>query len=105
MASRLVHFHVPDLDGAAIRSTVPRRLTQEISSLLYAAHLSGDARPDGVRFESRHGEGLSLYAIYERPSAGDTHRSRLPTETTNRALARTDPDLAQAAQVHGLTIG
>ena len=105
MASRLVHFNVPDLDGAAIRSTVPRRLTQEISTLLYATQTAGGGHPDGVRFESRHGEGLTLYAIYERPSAGDTHRSRLLAATTNQALAVTDPELAEAARLHGLTIG
>ena len=105
MASRLVHFNVPDLDGAAIRSTVPRRLTQEISTLLYATQSASEGRPDGVRFESRHGEGLTLYAIYERPSAGDTHRSRLLTATTNQALSESDPELAEAVRVHGLTMG
>jgi hypothetical protein len=96
MASRLVHFNVRDLDGAAIRSTVPRRLTQEISTLLYTTVSAAGSGPDGVRFESRHGEGLTLYAIYERPSAGDTHRSRLCTATTDHLLEAGDPDLVAA---------
>jgi hypothetical protein len=105
MASRLLHFNVPDLDGAALRSTVPRRLTQEISTLLCATQSAGGGIPDGVRFESRHGEGLILYAIYERPSAGDTHRSRLLTATTNQAIEVTDPEVGEAACAHGLTSG
>lgn len=37
-ASRLIHYRVPDLDAAAIRSVAPRRLTQEGESQVIGSH-------------------------------------------------------------------
>ena len=49
---------------STVRSTVPRALTQEMSNVLYATTLAGGLHPDGIRFESRHGNDLVLHAIY-----------------------------------------
>jgi hypothetical protein len=92
---------VPDLDGAAIRSTVPRGLTQEISSWAYT-QLVDDARLDGIAFESRHGTGLRLWALWERGDDGD--RSAQLHDCATAAIARDDPDLLAACRIHHLKL-
>jgi len=104
LASRLIHYGVPDVDGATIRSTVPRALTQEMSSIFYATTLAGGLLPDGIRFESRHGNDLVLHAIYERPSAGDEASSRLLTDQSECDIDPADPELLEAARIHGLVL-
>lgn len=104
MAARLVHYGVPDLDGAAIRSTVPRRLTREIAHVLYDARLGDDRMADGVRFESRHGNDLVVWAVFERPAAGDDDHSRLLADRTAGPLEPDDPHLQAALELHGLRL-
>lgn len=104
LASRLIHYGVPDMDGATIRSTVPRALTQEMSSLIYATAVGHGSQPDGIRFESSHGNGLILPAIFERPVAGDAESSRLLTARSEVEIDPSDPELLEAAYMHGLTL-
>lgn len=103
-ASRLIHYRVPDIDGGAIRSTVPRSLTQEMSSVIYATTLADGPLPDGIRFESRHGNDLILHAVYERPSEGDGETSRLLTDRVERAIDPAGSELLEAARIHGLVL-
>lgn len=52
-----------DLDAAAIRDSRPRALTQAISAWLYTLR-TPDGKPlNGIQFQSRHGDGLLLWAI------------------------------------------
>jgi len=56
---------------------------------------------DGVQFESRHGDGLTLWAIFERDD--DTAVSAHITDIQTVALNRTDPTFAEAFRLHNLT--
>ncbi|SLH41831.1 Uncharacterized conserved protein [Mycobacteroides abscessus subsp. massiliense] len=90
-----------DLDGSAIRAGQPRELTQAISAWIYGlATPSGDALA-GVQFDSRHGDGLRLWAIYERD-----HTSAVPGELNNfvseEDVTPVDADLLEAMRIHGI---
>lgn len=101
VAGLLIAHRIPDLDGAAIRSA-DRAFTQDLSRWLYA--WSGHGGPfDGVEFESRHGNRLEMWAVFERD--GDAETSHLLTDTRHGPINRDDRDLQRALAVHGLTIG
>lgn len=80
----------PDFDGAAIRSSEPRLLTQKISRYLYFHDLPP---VDGVAFESRHGNDLELLAIFEKLGADGLAGDRCPL------LTPADPDAVDPASV------
>jgi RES domain len=82
-----------------VTGAIPR---EWIASLLYATTI-GRTEPDGVLFESRHGAGLQLYAIFERVADGDSATSPLLRNPATAALDAQDPDLLQAAEIHRLT--
>jgi hypothetical protein len=92
----------PDFDGAAIRSAEPRALTQAISRFLYL-HTSS---PDGVRFDSRHGNGLGLFAVFERQNTTDDINERC-AHLSNIDAVPVDPHGAEfedALQLHHLAL-
>lgn len=86
----------PDFDGAALKRARPRELTQRV-----ATHLHATTNVAGVRFASRHGDDVELWAIFERaghhtisPHLSDIARVRL---TVDHAA------LVEAFRIHGLT--
>lgn len=92
----------PDFDAAALKSAYPRELTQRVATYLYElTDADGSTLVDGVRFASRHGDDLTMWALFERPE----------DETVNRHLRNIDtwivdahdPDLARAMGLHRLT--
>lgn len=91
---------LPDVDAAAIRGAEPRALTQAVAAWLH--DLDGpDGQPvAGIQFESRHGEGLTLWAIFER-SPDEPVSSKLH-DLTDAPLDVDDPDLVEAMRIHGL---
>lgn len=93
----------PDLDGAAIRSSEPRLLTQRVSRALY---LDSNHRPDGVLFESRHGNDLALFAIFERPETSDDaeRRSRHLAVSTPTPIDADSADFKAALNTFGLVV-
>ena len=85
LAARLVHYGIRELDGAAIRLTTPRRLTQEISSHLYAlADDAGEPLFAGIAYRSRFGDNYDNWAVFERPLDPDILQ--------DRRVAKIDPD-------------
>ena len=56
-------FGLADLDAAAIRDSRPRALTQAISAWIYTLR-ADDASLSGIEFSSRHGDNLTLWALY-----------------------------------------
>jgi hypothetical protein len=100
IAARAVHYGIRDLDGATIRDA-DRRLTQEISTLLYTTRIDGQLA-DGLQYESRHGSGLTLWAVYERATANDGDHSHALSRRTSAAIDMDDPALAEAMRLHGL---
>ncbi len=96
----IVSLRVHDFDAAAIKSARPRELTQRTASYLYQRPAEGTQLFDGVRFASRFGDDLLVWAIFER--SGDNPVSCRLTIVSNRAISRSDPDLRRAFLLHGL---
>jgi hypothetical protein len=93
---RVVHYGLADLDAAAIRLSLPRSFTQEISRFLFEQTQSGQRRWDGINYQSRYGDDFENWAFYE-PTA--------PTDQSATLLDSDDGDLAFALRLHGLNLG
>ena len=91
-----------DLDAAAIRDSKHRRLTQAISAWVYTLTTPDGEPTTGIQFDSRHGDQLTLWAIYERSASTPS-----PPEITNysepQGITEHDPDLTEAMRIHHLT--
>lgn len=88
-----------DFDGAALRSSEPRLLTQSVSRFLY---LQTDPLIDGVQFDSRHGNDLPLFAIFER--SRDHGRSALVNPSTTVDIDPASQDFVAALELLGLHV-
>lgn len=94
-------FGLADLDAAAIRDSRPRALTQAISAWLYTLR-TRDGKPfNGIQFQSRHGDGLLPWAVYERDRAAATPPEVGPDASA--PITTDDPQLLEAMRLHGLT--
>ena len=94
-------FGLADLDAAAIRDSRPRALTQAMSAWIYTLTAADGTPLTGIEFFSRHGDNLTLWALYERdPATGG------PPEVTAVSadpVDGNDPDLKDAMRLHRLT--
>jgi hypothetical protein len=97
-AALAADLQLPDLDAAALKATAPRQLTQVISSWFYRA-----LRPpvSGVEFGSRHGDDLTMWAVFEQPGEAESGSNCL-RDATAAALAEDMPDVIEAMRIHGL---
>jgi hypothetical protein len=94
-------FGLADLDAAAIRDSRPRALTQAISAWIYTLSTTDGTPLTGIEFFSRHGDNLTLWAIYERDAT-----TNAPTQITPmraEPVDGDDPDLKEAMRLHRLT--
>jgi hypothetical protein len=91
-----------DLDAAAIRDSSHRGLTQAMSAWVYTLSTPDGEPTTGIQFDSRHGDQLTLWAIYERSAS-----TASPPEITNYSetldITEQDPDLTEAMRIHHLT--
>lgn len=93
-----------DLDGAALREGRPRTVTQSISRWINGLTAPSTADPvAGIEFDSRHGDRLTLWAVYERPGDGPVSRHVVPLDS--EPVAANDPDLIEAMRLLGLVWG
>jgi len=91
-----------DFDASALQNSRPRALTQNVGRHLYERRSpSGDSAFDGIRFLSRHGEDLELWAVFER--ADDPNVSGRLHEPVSAELPSTSPEVRAALMLHGLT--
>lgn len=87
-----------DLDGAAIRDGQPRALTQAISRWINGLTAPDGSGPvAGIEFDSRHGDRLTLWAVYEWPGDNAISSNVAPLEYGPVDL--TDPDLIEAMRL------
>ncbi|GAC1356223.1 MAG: hypothetical protein NVSMB4_17040 [Acidimicrobiales bacterium] len=93
---------LPDVDAAALRLHSPREFTHRISAYVYGAALEGGGHADGIAFESRHGDDLRLWAIYERSADFGLARSHLLRDFSTHELDEHNPSLEEALRLHGL---
>lgn len=95
-----VHLELPDVDASAVRASAPRQFTQSVAAWLYLQAGPDGAPLAGVRFASRHGDELMLWAVFERPD-DDPVSGRL-SDLTSEAVDPSDPELAEAMRLHRL---
>lgn len=97
---------LPDLDAAAVKLAEPRTLTQQIARWVYETpadqvEAAADQAPAaGVRFDSRHGDGVALWAVFEQPT--DPAVSPRITQPADQPLTDTTPELLDAFTTHHL---
>ncbi len=98
LAARVVHHGIRELDAAAIRLSVPRRFTQEVSRFVYE-QTRPDGRPAfaGIFYRSRLGDNFGNWVVFER---GDVDLVRLGQD----ALDAHDPDFLEALGILELTL-
>jgi RES domain len=100
LAAEIVGHGLDELDGAAIRQKAPRTLTREISRFVFEASTSAGEPFAGLYYESRHGNDLHNFALFE-PSGKD--RWDFVTEPS-RQLREDDPDFKRALDMLGITL-
>lgn len=96
-----LRYGLVDLDAGAPRMAARRELTQQIAAWLYDLHDGSSALVDGVQYESRHGDGLDLWAIFERD--GDRDTSARLSKIRAILLDADHPDLLEAFRLHRLS--
>jgi hypothetical protein len=89
-----------DVDVALLKDARDRVLTRSIARWLYDLHDEGTV-VDGVRFQSRHGDEIRVWAVFER--AGDQVRSPLIQPSSEPVKVHPDlPELLEAFARFGL---
>jgi hypothetical protein len=96
-------FRLADFDASALLNSGPRGLTQRVGRLIHELPRGAGAPFDGVRFLSRHGADLELWAIFER--SNDETRSRHLSAISVAEIDPADPSVTRALQLHSLAVG
>lgn len=92
-----------DFDAAALKRADPRDLTQAVAHHLYTlVDADEETYVDGVRFASRHGDELTMWAVFERPGDDDVS-ARFERIESTRLVEADEPDLVRAMELHNLT--
>lgn len=94
-ATEVVALGVADLDAAAIRLSVPRRLTQVISRAIYECSHESARQFSGIAYLSRFGDEIRNWAIFEPSEMLIGEASPIDPE---------DPDFMSALEILGLTL-
>lgn len=90
-----------DVDAALLKDAHDRDLTRSIARWLYDLN-DGDAPAlDGVRFQSRHGDDIRLWAVFERSDDGTRSRRLSPVSEPTR-VHHDLPELREAFARFGL---
>jgi hypothetical protein len=95
-----IRLGLDDLDTAALRDGRPRALTQAISRWIYTLTVAGTAAVAGIEFDSRHGDRLHMWALYER--VGDAAVSSHIQIVEHSPIDHTDSELSQALTLLGV---
>ncbi|QHC68922.1 RES domain-containing protein (plasmid) [Rathayibacter sp. VKM Ac-2759] len=98
-----LRFGLDDFDSSAIQNSKPRELTQAVGRSIFSE--TGPELQnmfDGVRFLSRHGNEVELWAIFER--SDDAEVSGHLGEISIYSIWLGDPELKQALDLHGLKL-
>ena len=101
LATRALHYGLPEIDAAAIRLVSPRAFTQEISRFVYESKTTLGGAFSGIRYASRLDDATTNWAVFE-PGAASTPPSR---RGRSRRIAPGDPNVLQALAVLGLRTG
>jgi hypothetical protein len=95
LSNSIGDYGLREIDGAAIRQTAPRSLTQVISRLAYECSTDEGARQfDGITYLSRYGDEFESWAIFEPAEIEPLDAS---------PISQDDSDLREAGRRLGLT--
>jgi hypothetical protein len=83
-----------------MRDSRPRTLTQHIGAWIYTLSGSDGVPLAGIEFQSRHGDNLMLWTLFERDTASTAPPQITPIDA--RPIDPQDPDLAEAMRLHRL---
>lgn len=90
-----------DADAALLKDARDRVLTRSIARWAYDLQPDGGGPVDGIRFGSRWGDEIPMWAVFER--SRDGRRSHLLTpEGEPIRVSDSQPELAEAFRMHGL---
>ena len=81
-----------------------KQLTTTVAGHIRTAVLDDGSLPLGIRYTSKHGTGLTIYAAWLRSLDDGKDTSTEISITASAGVARTDPDLQQAARWANLKI-
>lgn len=102
MAARIIHHGLTDLDAAALRSSAPRRLTQDISRYVYEMTTEDGLQAyDGIRYLSRLGDEFTNWAIFE---PADASTWKLISDASCESIETEDEDFLAALEALNLTL-
>jgi RES domain len=90
LAPLLINLGMPDFDAAVLQRTAPRRLTQNVSAVVYREGFNG------IRYLSKYGHDIENWALFEPADL---------TSRTEKPIQQDDPDLLEALHRFDLTIG
>lgn len=96
-----------DFDGASLRAHAPRALTQRIARFVYGTSHQDGQPCNGIRFYSRHGDDLGLWALFEYSEEHSTY-GEMPgalSDMHQMNISPDDPDLLRAINLLGLRLG
>jgi hypothetical protein len=99
LSDRALHYKIPDLDASAIRLSVPRAFTQEISRLVFDCATEASSQFAGITYRSRLGDEIENWAIFE-PATGDSPLNGQSSDS----IHPDDPDLHAALELHGIEL-
>lgn len=92
---KALQLGLDDFDAAAIKDSRARPLTQAVAAWVFE-----DTELDGIAFASRHGDDLSLWAIFERASGSEA--SPLLAQIEEEDVSHHSYDIVQAFMLLGL---
>lgn len=90
-----------DVDTALLKDAHDRELTRSIARWLYDLHVNEGPVVDGVRFLSRHGDDIRVWAVFERADDGARSGKILPSGDSHRVHPDL-PELQEAFRRFGL---
>jgi hypothetical protein len=83
-----------DFDASILKDSAPRHLTRSIARWIYDHAMLGADLVDGIEFRSRHGDELTLWAIFERDFTQPV--SPLLADRGSRYVDPDEPELVRA---------
>lgn len=89
-----------DFDAAVLKDSAPRHLTRSVASWIYEHAHPGTGPIDGIEFRSRHGDELTMWALFERDQQPVS--PQLSSRST-RYVVDDEPELAHAMALFGIT--
>jgi RES domain len=100
LQGRFAEWGIKEIDGSTLRSTATRAITQAASRLVYLASERSNPLFTGVRYESRFGNDIECWAIFEHADVAELPFTFLSSDQVDAD----DEDLQEACRIHGIAV-